>query len=243
MVQVGKLLEMHVHLGVRGDALEGLRDVREPQERGRAPQVEAGEPRLDGVLDVDLQVRQPVEQERHRHAEAGEDTGEQVGGDHDDKGDGVGRELEEPVPLQVPDGVPVHELESGDDEHRRQGRHRNETEQAPAEGGEEQDPQAMEDGRHAGAAPGLDVGAGTNGDRGHRQGAQQAADAVAHTLGDQLPVVVGPGAAATQLVESPCAQEGLGGGHRGQAEGLEPDAHVQEFAGVGVDRLGEEVRR
>src|SRR5438270_6290607 len=109
--------------------------------------MKTGETLLHRLLDVDPQVGEAVEQERHSKAKPDEHAGEQVGDDHGDQGDTVSSELPDPVTPELPDGVPVHQLVSDNHEHACQARNRDEAQRTLPESGEEEDPQTMEDRR------------------------------------------------------------------------------------------------
>ncbi len=220
MVDVVELIDVHVHVRARLQLLELGCQFRQANERRRSFEIEV-DPVVRPILNLaHLKMREGIEQLDERQAEPDEHALEQVGGhDHDD-GDEIDQHLAASVLQERRHDLRIGELVAGEDEDRRQCRQRDVLERERQRADEQQQPEAMHDGRGARHGAGFDVGAGAHDDACHRQYAERAADGVADALRRQLAIVFRT-RAAMHLIDGGGAQQRLGAGDEGDGDGTE----------------------
>ena len=181
-----------------------------------------GEGAADGDLPgaalltlLHLDQRKPADGVEYRDGDADTYAGEQVdAGDAEHRGP-VDADLL--VHGELVDVMEIDEIDPDEDEQPRQHRERDALDHGPEEQHAEQDPDAMEDGRPAGGAAGVDVGRGTDDDAGDGKPAEQAGDEVSGALGREFLVQVGT-LAAVQLVGGHGAEKRFHAGDDGERE-------------------------
>ena len=143
------------------------------------------------------------------------DPGEQVGGDHAERGDQVGGQF--PVPGVGADLGQADQPQADHDQHGGQHGERDRLQQAGEEQHEQRDPHAVQDRRGPGPRAGRHVGRAAHDDAGDRQAAEQAGDGVRGALGDQLPVELGA-RAVVQPVDRDRGEQRLDAGDQRDGE-------------------------
>ena len=206
-------VEVDIHRGAGRERREFVIELGDAGEGERAPDGDLPSAALLPLLDLDQ--RKAADREEDRDGDADAHAGEQIHARDPDHRSPVDTHFI--VDGQFVDVVKVDEIDADVDEQAGQHRQGDALDHRTKEEHAEQDPDAMEDGRPARDAPGVDIGRGTDDDAGDGQTAKQAGDKVAGALGGEFLVEVRP-LTAMQFVGGHGAQERLHAGDDRQGE-------------------------